>query len=164
MLISHSGNNCIPESSLCCCCSVAKLCLTLSNPMDCSKHARLLCPSLSPGVCANSWPLTWWCYLIISSSVAPFSCLQSFPASGSFPVSWLYALWPKYWSFSFSISPSNEYSGVISFRIDWLDLLASPRDSQYSSPAQEFESINSSVLSLLVWSNSHICTWLLEKS
>ena len=58
----------------------------------------------------------------ISSFVVPFfSCLQSFPASRSFPV--LRIRWPKYWSFSFSISPSNEYSGLISFRMDWLDLL-----------------------------------------
>ena len=57
--------------------------------------------------------------------------------------------WPKYWSFSFSISPSNEYSGLISFRMGWFDLLAgTPRDSQESSPAPQFESINSSVLSL----------------
>ena len=56
--------------------------------------------------------------------------------------------WPKYWSFSFSISPSNEYSGLISFRINWLDLLASPRDSQESSPTPQFKSISSSVLSL----------------
>ena len=56
----------------------------------------------------------------ISSSVIPFSsCPQSFPASRSFLIRWL-----KYWSFSFSISPSNEYSGSISFRIDWFDLLA----------------------------------------
>ena len=56
--------------------------------------------------------------------------------------------WPKYWSFSFSISPSNEYSGLISFRIDWFYLLC-PRDSQESSPAPQFESISSLVLSLL---------------
>ena len=49
--------------------------------------------------------------------------LQSFPASGSFPMSQLFIRWPKYWSFSFSISPSNEYSGLISFGMDWLDLL-----------------------------------------
>ena len=61
----------------------------------------------------------------ISSSVAPFSsCLQSFPASGSFPMSALHISWPKYWSFSFSISSSNEYSGLISFRTDWFDFLA----------------------------------------
>ena len=63
---------------------------------------------------------------IISSFVDPFSsCLQSFPASGLFSSeSVLHLRWPKYWSFSFSISPSNEYSGLISFRIDWLGLLA----------------------------------------
>ena len=55
--------------------------------------------------------------------------------------------WPKYWSFSFSISPSNEYSGLISFRIDWFDLLV--RDSQESTPTPQFKSINSSVLSFL---------------
>ena len=58
--------------------------------------------------------------------------------------------WPKYWSFSFSISPSNEFSGLISFRMDWLDLLAvQGTDSQGSSPAPQFKSINSSVLSFL---------------
>ena len=55
--------------------------------------------------------------------------------------------WPKYWSFSFSISPSNEYSGLISFRMDWLDLLCSPRNSQESSPTPQFKSISSSALS-----------------
>ena len=60
-----------------------------------------------------------------SHPVVPFSsCLQSFPASGSFPESVLSIRWPKYWSFSFSISPSKEYSGLISFRTDWFDLLA----------------------------------------
>ena len=53
----------------------------------------------------------------------PFSCLQSFPASGSFLMSWLFR-WPKYWDFSFSISPSNECSRLISFRMGWFDLLA----------------------------------------
>ena len=56
--------------------------------------------------------------------------------------------WPKYWSFSFSTSPSNGYSGLISFRIDWFDLCC-PRDSQESSLAPQFESISSSALSLL---------------
>ena len=61
----------------------------------------------------------------MSSSVVLFSfCLQSFPASGSFPVSVLHIRWPKYWSFSFSISSSSEYSGLISFRMDWFDHLA----------------------------------------
>ena len=54
------------------------------------QHTRLPCPSLSPGVCWNSCPLSWWCYLTISSSATPFSsCPQSFPTSGSFPMSWL---------------------------------------------------------------------------
>ena len=63
--------------------------------------------------------------------------------------------WPKYWSFSFSISPSNEYSGLISIRTDWFDLLANPRDSQESSPTPQFKSISSYVQPSL-WSNSHI--------
>ena len=55
------------------------------------QHARLLCPSLSPGACSNSCPLSQWCHPTISSSVVPFSsCLQSFPASGSFPMSRLF--------------------------------------------------------------------------
>ena len=55
------------------------------------QHARLPCPSLSPGVCSNSCPLSQWWYLTISSSAALYFCLQSFPASGSFPMSWLFA-------------------------------------------------------------------------
>ena len=57
--------------------------------------------------------------------------------------------WPKYWSFSFSIIHSKEHPGLISSRMDWLDLLCSPRDSQESSPTPQFKSINSLVLSLL---------------
>ena len=88
------------------------------------QHARPPCPSLTPGVYSNSCPLDQWCHPTISSSVIPFSpCLQSFPASGS-SESVLHIRWPKYWSFSFSISPSTEYSGLISFRMDWLDLCA----------------------------------------
>ena len=56
------------------------------------QHTSLPCPSLSPGVCSNLCPLSWWCHSTISSSVVPFSsCLQSFPASGSFPMSQLFA-------------------------------------------------------------------------
>ena len=61
----------------------------------------------------------------------------------------LHIRWPKYWSFSFNISPSNEYSGLISFRLDWLYLPCSPRDSQEISQTSQFKSINSSVLSFL---------------
>ena len=86
------------------------------------QHTRLPCPSLSPAVCSDSCPLSQWCYLTISSSAAPFCfCLQSFPASGSFPISQLFT--SKYWSFRFSNSPSNEYLVLISFRTDWFDLL-----------------------------------------
>ena len=88
------------------------------------QHVRLPWPSLSPGVCSNSCPLSWWCHPTISFSVMHFSsCPQSFPASESFPMSQLFRR-PKYWSFSINIRPSNEYSGLISFTIDWFDLLA----------------------------------------
>ena len=89
------------------------------------QHTRLPYPSLSPWVCLKLGPLSQWCHPAISSSVTPFSsCPQSFPASRSFPVSQLFASGgQKYWSFSFSTSPSNKYSGLISFRIDWFDLL-----------------------------------------
>ena len=90
------------------------------------QHTRLPCPSSNPGVYSNSCPLSWWCHPTISSSVIPFSsCLQSFPASGSFSISQFFASsGQSIKSFSFSISPSKEYSGLISFRMDWLDLLA----------------------------------------
>ena len=88
------------------------------------QHTRLLCPLISPRVCSNSCPLSQWCYLIISSSANPFFfCLQSFTEVFSNELAICFS-WPKYWSFSFSISPSNEYSGLISFRTDWFDLLA----------------------------------------
>ena len=89
------------------------------------QHTRPPCPSPISGVYPNSSPLSWWCHQTISYSVVPYtSCLQSFPASWSLPMSQLFASGGhKYWSFSFSISPSNEYSGLISFRMDWLDLL-----------------------------------------
>ena len=89
--------------------------------------AALPCPSPTLGACSNSCPSSRWRQTIISSSVVPFaSCLQAFPASGSFQ-SDLHIRWPKYWSFSFSISPSNEYSVLISFRMGWLDLSAVQR-------------------------------------
>ena len=89
------------------------------------QHARLPGPSPTPGAYSNSCPLSQWCHPTIWSSVVPFfSHLWSFPASGSFHESALRVRWPKYWSFSFSISPSSEYPGQISFRMSWLDLLA----------------------------------------
>ena len=104
--------------------SVAQSCPTLQPHGP--QHTRLPCPSPTPGVYSNPCPLSWWCHPTISFSVVPFSsCLQSFPASRVFSnESVLHIRWPKYWSCSFSISLSNEYSGLISFRMDWLDLLA----------------------------------------
>ena len=113
------------------------------------QHAGLPCPSLSLGVCSNSCPLSQWCHPTISFSVTPFSsCHQSFPASGLSLA--LLISWMNYWSFS--VSPSNKYSGLISFRIDWFDLLA-----VQGTP----KSLLKHQLSL--WSNSYIPTWLLEK-
>ena len=102
------------------CCLVAKSCLTLCDPMD----TRLPCTSLSPRVCSDSCSLSWWCHPTISSSVTPFLLLPSiFPSIRVFSnESVLHIKWPKYWSFS--ISSSNDYSGLTSFRIDWFDLLA----------------------------------------
>ena len=112
------------------------------------QHTRLLCPPLSPRVCSKSYPSSLWCSLTISSSAAPFSfCLQSLPASGSFPMNQLFtSAGQSIWSFS--ISPSNEYSGLISFRIGWFDLLAI-QGTLKTPPAPQFESINSLVLSLV---------------
>ena len=87
------------------------------------QHTRLPCLSPTPGVYSNSCTLNQWCCPTISSSVVPSSsCLQSVPASGSFPMGQLFTSGGQ--SFRFSISPSNEYSGLISFRMDWLDPLA----------------------------------------
>ena len=92
------------------------------------QHARLPCPSPTPGTCSNSRPSSRWCHPTISSSVVPFSsCLQSFPASESFPMSQFFASGSQSIGAS-AISPSNEYSGLISFRMDWLDLLAVQRN------------------------------------
>ena len=89
------------------------------------QHDRLPCPSPTPGAYSNSCPSSLWCHPTISSSVIPFSsCLQSFPAIRVFSnESVLHMRWPKYCSFSFSTSTSNEYSGLISFRMVWLYLL-----------------------------------------
>ena len=89
------------------------------------QHARPPCPSLTPGVYSNSCPLSQWCHPTISSSVVPFSShFQSFQHKGLFK--WASSLHHvvKVLEFQLHISPSNEYSGLISFRMDWLDLLA----------------------------------------
>ena len=89
------------------------------------QHDRLPCSSLFPRLCSNSCPLSWWCHPIISSSVTPSPlALNLSQHQWISSESALHIWWLKYWRFSFSIGPSNEYSRLISFRIDWFDLLA----------------------------------------
>ena len=90
------------------------------------QHTRPPCPSPTPRVYSNSCPLSQWCHPAISSSVVPFSSCPPIPPSIRVfsNDSTLHMRWPKYWSFSFSVSPSNEHLGLTSFRMDWLDLLA----------------------------------------
>ena len=134
--------------SFCCCCSVAKECLTLCFTVDCRCQASL------------SFTISWSLFKLMSIKLMMLSnhlilccpCLllpSVFPTIRVFSSELtLHIRWPKYWSFSFSISPSKEYSGLISFRIDWFDLLA-VQGTEEPSPAPQFESINSSVLNLL---------------
>ena len=117
------------------------------------QHARLLCPALSPRICSNSCALIWWCYLTISSSAALFSfCLQSFPASGSFLMSWLFASCGQRTgaSSSESVLPKNSQN--------WLHLgLTVLITLQYKGPSNttvqkhQFFGIQPSL-----WSNSHL--------
>ena len=89
------------------------------------QHARPPCPSPTPGVHSKTCPSSRWCHPAISSSVVPFSSCPQSPNIRVFSnESTLRMRWPRYWSFSFSISPSNEHPGLICFRMDWLDLLA----------------------------------------
>ena len=129
--------------------SVAQLCPTLCDPMNRSMpglpvHHQLQ-SSLRPTSIESVMPsshLILCCPLLLPPSIFP--SIRVFSDESALHISW-----PKYWSFSFSISPSKEQPGLISFRKDWLDLLASPRDSQEPSPTPQFKSINSSVLSFL---------------
>ena len=126
----------------CCCYSVAKLYLTLCNFMDSNMLGFPLFHYLL--AFAQTHSSSQWCYVTISSSVALFSfCLQSFPESRSFPMSWIF-------------SPSNEYSGLIYFGIDWFDLLAvqGTLSRVFSSTTNWRHQFFSSLPSL--WSNSYI--------
>ena len=99
-------------------------CWVTSDSLQPLQHTRLLCSLLSPGVFSDSHPFSWWCYLTISSSVACFfSNPQSVPASGSFPMSRLFALGANVLELQLQ-HQSFQYSGLISFSIDWFDLLA----------------------------------------
>ena len=132
-----------------CCCSVTKSCLTLCNPMDCS----------TPGfpVLHHLHELTQIHVHRVGDAIQPLHPLSS-PSPSAFNLSSIRVFsnesvlpirWPKYWSFSFSISPSNEYSGLISFRMDWSDLLAVRGTLKSLLQHHKFESINSLALSLL---------------
>ena len=89
------------------------------------QHARPPCPSPTPGVHPNPCPSSRWCHPAISSSAIPFSSCPVFPSIRVFSnESALRIRWPKYWSFSLHINPSNEHPRLISFRMDWLGLLA----------------------------------------
>ena len=127
------------------------------------QHTRPPCPPPTPRVYTNSCPLSRWCHPTISSSVVPFSSyLQSFPTSGFFSnESALWIRWPKYWSFSFNISPSSEHPGLISFRMVQMDLLA----VQGTLKSLQHHSSKASIFSaqLSSESNSYIHTWPLEK-
>ena len=131
-----------------CCCSGTRLCPTLCDPMNrsmpgLSVHHQLPEPTQTH--------VHWVCDAIQPSHpLSPLLLLPSiFPSIGVFSnESALRVWWPKYWSFSFSISPSNEHPGLISFRMDWLDLLT-VQGTLESSPTSQFKSINSLVLSFL---------------
>ena len=89
--------------------------------MHFTQHTRLCCPSLSPGVCSDSCPLSWWYYPTISSFAAHFFLPSVFPSIKVFSNKLAFHnRWPNYWIFSFSISPSSEYSELISFTIGWI--------------------------------------------
>ena len=140
------------------CCSVAQLCLTLCDPMDCMPSFLVLHHLLELAQTHVHWvgDVIQPSHPLLSPSPPAFSLSQHtglFQRVWSFPVSrlfqWPFCIrWSKNWSFSLSISPSNEYSRLISFRIDRLDLLAVQGTLEYS-PTPQFKSINSLVLSLL---------------
>ena len=128
------------------------------------QHARPRCPSPTPGVHPNPCPYSRWCHPTISSSVVPFSsCPQSFPASENFPMSWLFTSGGQIigTSASASVFPMN-IQGWFSLGLTGLISLQSKGLSRvFSSTTVRKHHFFSAQPSL--WSNSHICTWLLEK-
>ena len=146
------------------CCSVTQSCLTLRDPMDC-QHARSLCRSPSPDVCPNSCPLHQWCHPTISSSVVLFSyCLQSFPASVSFPMSQLFPSGSQSIgaSASASVLPKSIQSWFPFRLTGFIPLHSKSLSRVFSSTTVWKHQFFGAQTSL--WSNSHIHTWLLEKS
>ena len=144
----------------CYCCSAPSR-VWLCDPQG-PKHARFACPSPSPRVCPSSCPLNRWYRPTISSYVALFSCLQIFPSVRAFSnESALCIRWPKNWSFSFSIRPFNEYSRLFSLRLAGLiSELSKGLSRVFSSTTVQKHQFFFAQPPL--WSNSHICSWLLE--
>ena len=128
------------------------------------QHIRPPCPSPTPKVYSNSCPLSWWCHLTISSSLIPFSsCLQSFPASGSFQMSQLFLSGGQ----SIGVSPSTS---ILLMNIQdwsplgwtcWISLQFKGLSRVFPNTIVQKHQLFGTQLSL--WSNSHIHTWLLEK-
>ena len=130
--------------------SVAQLCPTLCNLCTVEHQASLSITNFCSLL--KSCPSSWWCHLIISSSVAPFSsCLQCFPASGSFPMSWLFPSGGQSIGVSASalVPPINIQGWFPLGWIGWISLQSKGLSTQESSPAPQFKTINSSVLSFL---------------
>ena len=127
-------------------------------------HARLFCPPLSLRVCSNSCPLSWWCYLTISSSATPFSfCLQSFPSSGCFLVSQFLTSGSRSIgaSASASVLPMNIQGWFPLELTGWISLQSKGLSRVFSSTTVLQHQFYGAQPSL--WSNSQIYTWLLEK-
>ena len=146
-------------NSTTCCCSVPQLCTAICDPMTAAYYTSLSFPSL--GACSDSCLLSRWCHPTISSSVFPFSCLQSFPASRPFLMSWLFTSGDQ------SIGASASASVLLMDIQDWFPLglmglipLESKGLSGVFSTVQKHQFFG---VQPSLWSNSHICTWLLEK-
>ena len=138
-------------------------CLTMSNyllPYE-GQHARPSCPSLSPGVCQNSCPLSWWCHPTVSSSIDPFSfCLRSIPALWSFPMSWLFASAGQSIVASALVLPMNIQDWFSSGLIGLISLLSKKFSRAFSSTTSwQYQFFGTQPL----WYNSQIYAWVLEK-
>ena len=144
------------------CHSVAKLAVSGSLWAHGLQQARLPRPPLSPGVCSNSCPLSWWCYLTISSSAAPFAfCFQSLPGSESFPLSWLFASGGQSTrAWAFSTIPSKDIQSWFPLGLTGLiSLLLKGLSRVFPSTTIWRHQFFGAQPSLQP--NSHICTWLL---
>ena len=161
---------------MCCCCSLFFRHQVMSDSLQHHglQHTRLPCPSLSPGVGWNSCPLSWWWGnltiirvrswwdLTISPSVFPFSsCFHSFPASGCFSMSWFFTSGSQNIGASASVLPMNIQGWFSLGWTGWISLQSKGLSKVFSNTTVKKHQFFSSQPSL--WSNSHICTWLLEK-